>query len=270
MGRTHLLLASLGVMSAHASASTLASQPPGAGAGVARWSQLWQDPSPAGNDLDSDAICWQDFTLAAPAQITRIEWWGVGACELGFRIEFWPQDPGTIAYQPLAVFDVGPGPSPVQPTARFDTTAYTVTAGPGGTLHYVLDLETPVALAANNSANPRWFVGIIGLTHQAYYTWNWAQGLGGSTRCYQFLRGSTVDYSFRVLPEGRALVLADNSAPPCPGDTNGDRVVNFVDLNNVLSDYGLTGPGRAGDVNGDNSVNFEDLNIVLSNFGVTC
>lgn len=56
----------------------------------------------------------------------------------------------------------------------------------------------------------------------------------------------------------------------CPGDTNGDAVVNFADLNNVLSDFGLTGPGLAGDVNGDEVVNFADLNLVLSFFGTNC
>jgi hypothetical protein len=56
----------------------------------------------------------------------------------------------------------------------------------------------------------------------------------------------------------------------CEGDTNGDGVVNFVDLNAVLSDFGLSGSGLAGDVNGDDVVNFTDLNSVLSNFGASC
>ncbi|MBX3351571.1 MAG: hypothetical protein KF684_01445 [Phycisphaeraceae bacterium] len=57
---------------------------------------------------------------------------------------------------------------------------------------------------------------------------------------------------------------------PCPGDTNGDRIINFSDLNAVLSTFGQSGAGIPGDVNGDGVVNFSDLNIVLSNFGVTC
>ncbi|MGP1310462.1 MAG: hypothetical protein ACTS27_09725, partial [Phycisphaerales bacterium] len=52
-----------------------------------------------------------------------------------------------------------------------------------------------------------------------------------------------------------------------PGDTNGDGVVNFADLNTVLSQFGMSGSGLAGDVTGDDSVNFADLNLVLSNFG---
>jgi hypothetical protein len=58
----------------------------------------------------------------------------------------------------------------------------------------------------------------------------------------------------------------------CLGDTNGDGVVNFADLNTVLSCYGLTGePGHLlGDLDGDGQVDFADLNIVLSNFGTGC
>lgn len=58
--------------------------------------------------------------------------------------------------------------------------------------------------------------------------------------------------------------------PQCPADTNGDNVVNFADLNNVLSNFGQFGVGIPGDVNNDGFVNFADLNAVLSFFGQTC
>jgi hypothetical protein len=61
-----------------------------------------------------------------------------------------------------------------------------------------------------------------------------------------------------------------------PGDTNGDAVVGFADLNNVLNTF--TGTGAAGFVPGDNAgggdhledpdgtVGFDDLNAILNNF----
>jgi hypothetical protein len=198
----------------------LVSQNPVSGGGVIRSSQLWQDPSPAGNNLDGDAVCWEDFTLSVSTAINHIEWWGNGASELGFQIEFWKQDPNTIAYQPLAVFDYGyygPGNPPVTPDGRFVAPMNTITtsSGPGGLTHYVLDLANPVALAANDSANPRWFVGIIGLTSQPYVQWSWAQGLGGSTHTYEFIRGGSLAGGDRFvnMPEGRALVLGDANVP---------------------------------------------------------
>ncbi len=58
--------------------------------------------------------------------------------------------------------------------------------------------------------------------------------------------------------------------PICPGDTNGDNIVNFADLNNVLSNFGQLGIGLPGDVNNDGIVNFNDLNTVLSFFAQSC
>lgn len=61
---------------------------------------------------------------------------------------------------------------------------------------------------------------------------------------------------------------------PLGGDADGDRDVDFADLNTVLSQFGTTGPaggnGLAGDVNDDGSVSFADLNTVLSYFGQDC
>lgn len=60
----------------------------------------------------------------------------------------------------------------------------------------------------------------------------------------------------------------------CTGDTNGDGVVDFIDLNNVLSSFGIAlgEPGYipGADLNNDDVVDFLDLNIVLSFFGQTC
>ncbi len=59
--------------------------------------------------------------------------------------------------------------------------------------------------------------------------------------------------------------------PPCPGNANGDGLVDFNDLNIVLASWGMAVvPGTNGDVNGDGLVDFNDLNIVLANWGVVC
>jgi hypothetical protein len=245
-----------------ASGAVLVSQTPVAGGGVSRWSQLWQDPGPNGNDLDGDSVCWADFTLTSPATISRAEWWGSGACELGFQIEFWKQDPATIAYQPIGLFYYG-GVHSVQPEPPgFIRGAPTTSPAPGGLTHYVLDLPTPVTLAANDAINPRWFVAIIGLTHQAFYPWNWAQGVGGSTRTFQFVRGD--GHTFRSLGEGRALLL---QTAPGPGDFNGDGAVDGSDFLNWQTEAGSSGPGLAADGNGDGAVNEGDLLIWRDNYG---
>ncbi|TVQ65411.1 MAG: hypothetical protein EA379_00130, partial [Phycisphaerales bacterium] len=69
---------------------------------------------------------------------------------------------------------------------------------------------------------------------------------------------------------GLATGLLGGAAQPCPGDANGDGVVDFADLSTVLGNFGQSGPNLPGDLTGDGEVNFTDLSIVLSNFGNVC
>jgi hypothetical protein len=56
--------------------------------------------------------------------------------------------------------------------------------------------------------------------------------------------------------------------PTCAADLNGDRSVDFADLNILLSNYGAA--SSAFDTNGDGAVNFADLNTILAEYGSTC
>lgn len=56
----------------------------------------------------------------------------------------------------------------------------------------------------------------------------------------------------------------------CAGDSNADALVNFTDLNNVLSTFNTAGFGQPGDVDGDGDVDFADLNLVISAFNSVC
>lgn len=186
-------------------AITIVAQTPPQNGGIKRWSQLWVDPT-GQNDLDSDAMCFQDFVLPSDGTITHLEWWGDVLMNHGFQIEFWRQDPGTIAYQPLAVFrDAG-----ARPEAEFVVTNYTTSAHSSGMLHFKWDLPTPVHLAANNAANPRWFLAVIGLTDVPFLVFNWAQGLGASNRSFQWIRGG--GNRWYSLPDGRAMLIGGTLA----------------------------------------------------------
>jgi hypothetical protein len=272
MNRMNLaaMLMTVGVSTAWSAADVIVSQQPVAGGGVSRWSQLWQDPGPNGNDLDGDSVCWADFTLTAPASLNHIEWWGAGACELGFRIEIWKQDPGTIAYQPLGVFYYG-GNHSITPEFRFDTTTATTSPGPGGIVHYALDLPTPISLPANSQTNPRWFIAIIGLTHQAYYTWNWAQGTGGSNHTFQFIRGEGPQ--FRILPEGRALSISTTGQScyaNCDGST-GSPALSANDFQCFLNLFASGSPGANCDGSiGSPTLTANDFQCFINAYAIGC
>lgn len=68
-------------------------------------------------------------------------------------------------------------------------------------------------------------------------------------------------------------VLLQPTPPPseCPGDTNGDDLVNGADLSVLLSQFGQSvAPGTGADLNGDGFVNGADLSVLLGRFGVSC
>lgn len=73
---------------------------------------------------------------------------------------------------------------------------------------------------------------------------------------------NTVDLIDVYLVEGAV-------AEPCPGDANGDSVVNVADFIDVLLNFGATGE-TGGDATGDGVVNVADFIAVLLNFGETC
>lgn len=59
-------------------------------------------------------------------------------------------------------------------------------------------------------------------------------------------------------------------SPDCPGDVNGDLMVDFTDLNIMLSEFGLLNGTYQSDLDGDGNVDFTDLNLLLSAFGADC
>jgi hypothetical protein len=59
--------------------------------------------------------------------------------------------------------------------------------------------------------------------------------------------------------------------PACPGDVNGDGLVNGADLSVLLAQFGQNiEQWSSADLNGDGWVNGADLSVLLSNFGNNC
>ncbi|MBI5865236.1 MAG: hypothetical protein HZB38_12145 [Planctomycetes bacterium] len=72
-------------------------------------------------------------------------------------------------------------------------------------------------------------------------------------------------------------IIVDNAylGPPaanCPGDLNGDNLVNLTDLALLLSHFGMASGATwaDGDLTGDGAVSLDDLALLLSVFGTTC
>lgn len=74
------------------------------------------------------------------------------------------------------------------------------------------------------------------------------------------LLGTSIDADNDGIPD-------ECLSTPCPGDLNGDSVVNGADLGLLLSAWG-TCPGCPSDLNGDLTVNGADLGLLLSAWGI--
>jgi hypothetical protein len=55
---------------------------------------------------------------------------------------------------------------------------------------------------------------------------------------------------------------------PCPGDLNGDNVVDTADLGILIGEFGI--PGALADLNEDGTVDTADLGILIGVFGTSC
>lgn len=65
----------------------------------------------------------------------------------------------------------------------------------------------------------------------------------------------------------------DSVPPPpgCPGDANGDNMINAADLSVLLAQFGTSvAPGNGADFNNDGLVNSADLSVLLGSFGTGC
>ncbi|MDX2116367.1 MAG: hypothetical protein SFZ24_12225, partial [Planctomycetota bacterium] len=74
-----------------------------------------------------------------------------------------------------------------------------------------------------------------------------------------------------IMPSARVLLSGLTAPPPCTGDANGDRQINFADIISVLQAWGTTPPAFGlGDANGDARVDFGDVIAVLQGWGAAC
>jgi hypothetical protein len=74
-------------------------------------------------------------------------------------------------------------------------------------------------------------------------------------------------------PELMRTVTVPVTPPPppdCPGDLNGDLLVDQADLGILLGDWGCTGGDCPGDIDGDGDTDQADLGALLANYGVDC
>lgn len=161
----------------------------------------------------------------------------------------------TIGAAPGAFNLLSPSDGPNIAT-RTPTLSWSASAGASSytvTIDDQQDLSSPVIVAS----------GVV----QAQYTVP-ADLLQDLTRYYWRV---TATNPFGTVVSTPSLYSFAVVIPPCPGDADGNRIVNFFDISSVLSNFGSTGaPGIPGDANRDGMVSLVDITTVLATFGNVC
>lgn len=141
--------------------------------------------------------------------------------------------------------------------ASFGTTAQVVSAGSFDAFVATFDSDGALRCAVRGG----------GGGFSADYGFGVAINEAGAVAATGEFSGAATFGDFVLNAAAQDVWVATVPAPDAsiPGDLNGDGVVNFTDLNLVLSNFGSS--GAPGDANGDGVVDFADLNVVLSKFG---
>lgn len=90
---------------------------------------------------------------------------------------------------------------------------------------------------------------------------------GNNTICGNTCNGSTNNQVTGNLVNLGGNTISSECVEPCPGDINGDSLVNAVDVGQVLGNWGCSGTCGNADVTGDGTVDAGDLAAVLGSWG---
>lgn len=145
----------------------------------------------------------------------------------------------------------------------------------GGANAFVFMSSSP---PVNNLLTPDQTFGPVPLagagSGQGFGTWHWPipddVALNGQVVFLQWIVEDPAAVGGLARSRVARLTLFCTTCP-CPGSTNGDRVVDQNDLDLVLFNFGQAVPsGTGGDANGDGAVDQDDLDLVLGQFGTVC
>ena len=169
-----------------------------------------------------------DFSPAASGSISSLCWSGgtyFGGTD-DFRVVYY-RDAGGYPGLPIAAFSQSGGSLNVRRTL----TGLIVPEGLPESEYGACHPPVPV------SRGERYWVEIRNFTTDSYWYWSSSPGAGASFQDYTPLDG---DWAGATVIPDRALCIGLNSE--CPNDTNGDGLVNFADLNNIISNFNTSCP----------------------------
>ena len=144
----------------------------------------------------------------------------------------------------------------------------------GGPAQATLDVESVTGLTGPYSVSgalPTGIAGAPGTLSIQFDPAALAQGTYPATATLGVSDENIPGASASSMTLNLSVVVTPPVVAPCPGDANGDLVVNFSDITTILGAWLSTPtPGGTGDTNGDGIVNFSDVTTTLGNWGTLC
>lgn len=172
----------------------------------------------------------EDFIPGSSGAVSGACWWGVyvdaGADPDDFRITYY-EDLNGLPGRPIAVFYQG-----YDMTVRGPVPSGNVIAGAFQEYEYSAS-HPPISV---DRLRKYWVEIVNNLGAQS---WAWSDTVGGHAVQDDSPTNGYANSTIPPIP-GRAFCLGFASA--CPTDTNGDGLINFADLNKVLSAFGTACP----------------------------
>lgn len=131
-----------------------------------------------------------------------------------------------------------------------------------GATSYTVTVDTEPTFSA-----PVTYSSMVGASQLQLPTNTLAYG----TTYYWRVVASNTNGNTMSTPTGPSFTTLAAPPPPCVGDANGDRRVDFADLSVLLATFGhAVTPGSGADYNADGMVNNSDLSTLLGRFGQSC
>ena len=126
-----------------------------------------------------------------------------------------------------------------------------------------LEITTPSGLTVSQD----YFSGPFAPMSSYQFTTDVFGATGGGVYCFEV----TVYYQHGNASCTSLLCIEfPECNDPCPGDVNGDMIIDITDLLIVLSQWGQTCSGCPADVTGDGVINIADLLAIIANWGTPC
>jgi C1A family cysteine protease len=181
---------------------------------------------------------------------------------------------GRLAGSDAGSYDVDGGPTRLT-SPVFDLAGRDATVSYWRWFHISTELDDSLRVGVSNDGGASW-TNVENITYRQEWTraeWNVGDYVTPTDQVQvRFVVSDSPNNSLvEALVDDFQIEALECESVTCPGDLNGDGVIDLDDLTILLGNYGMSGAApEDGDINGDGMVDLVDLAALLEVYGTTC